>query len=201
MASTRIFEGFSLSHAAVLNGSTGAELATLYGCRNGTIAADSGNFDNTGDDVVLSTWFWINYANLTIEEGFMPFDTIATITGTTVSSSGSAPADYYSVPLWTLASMNTVTRPVAIRCPAKDSAGSLYTLDFVIYKTQFQPFNFTGPSYKNGLTFSVNGRGLMTTTDELGNALPTSYGKSVGRMIASPGTLTGAFAPSPFQGT
>jgi hypothetical protein len=201
MASTRIFEGFSLSHAAILDGSTGAESATLYGCRNGTVATDSGNFENTGDDIVLSEWFWINFANVTVEEGFIPFDTVALITGTTVSSSGSAPNDYYSVPLWTLASMNTVTRPMAIRCPAKDSAGSLYTLDFVLYKVQFMPFNFTGPSYKNGLTFSVNGRALMSLVDEVNTSLPVGYPRSIGRLIAEPGTKTGAFVPEPFQGT
>lgn len=201
MASTRIFEGFSLSHAAILDGVTGAENATLYGCRNGTIATDSGNFENTGDDIVLSEWFWINFANVTVEEGFIPFDTVALITGTTVSSSGAAPNDYYSVPLWTLASMNTITRPMAVRCPAKDSAGSLYTLDFVLYKVQFMPFNFTGPSYKNGLTFSVNGRALMSTNDEVGTTLPISYPRSIGRLIAAPGTLTGAFVKEPFAGT
>jgi len=201
VASTRIFEGFSLSHAAILNGSTGAELATLYGCRNGTIATDSGNFENTGDDIVLSEWFWINFANVTVEEGFIPFDTIATITGTVVSSSGAAPNDYYSVPLWTLASMNTVTRPMAVRCPAKDSSGSLYTLDFVLYRVQFMPFNFTGPSYKNGLTFSVNGRALMSTIDEIGTSLPSTYPRSIGRLIAEPGTKTGTFVAEPFAGT
>ena len=47
------FEGFSLSHAAILSGTTGAEAATVYGVNNGTISTDQGNFENTGDDVVL----------------------------------------------------------------------------------------------------------------------------------------------------
>jgi hypothetical protein len=208
VTSTKIFEGFSLSHAAILDGTTGAESASLYGCRNGTVTPDQGNFENTGDDIVLSEWFWINFANVTVEEGFIPYDTVATITGTTVSSSGAAPNDYYSIPLWTLASMNTVTRPMAVRSPAKDSAGSIYTLDFVLYKVQFMPFSFTGPSYKNGLTFSVSGRALLTSKDEVGNALPLSYGGpfstgglSIGRLIASPGFLSGAFTARPFAGT
>jgi len=97
--------------------------------------------------------------------------------------------------------MNTVTRPMAVRTPAKDSAGNLYTLDFVLYKVQYMPFNFTGPSYKNGLTFSVNGRALMSTIDEVGGALPASYPRSIGRLIAAPGTLTGAFVKEPFAFT
>jgi hypothetical protein len=199
------FEGFSLSHAAILNGSTGAEGATVYGVRNGTISTDQGNYENTGDDVVLSEHFWINFANVTIEEGFIPFSTIAMITGTTVTSSGAAGADYYAIPLWTLASMNQVTQPLAIRVPSKDAGGQIRTLDFVLYRVQFQPFNFTGPSYKTGLSCSIAGRALFSSVNEVGQSLPTAYGgtsgtsgMSIGRLISLPGTETGAFVPEPF---
>ena len=199
------FEGFSLSHAAILNGSTGAEGATVYGVRNGTISTDQGNFENTGDDVVLSEHFWINFANVTIEEGYIPFSTIAYITGTTVTSSGAAGADYYAIPLWTLNSMNQVTQPLAIRVPSKDAGGQVRTLDFVMYRVQFQPFNFTGPSYKTGLSCSIAGRALFSTVNEIGNALPTSYGGSsgsagmaIGRLVSQPGNLSGAFTTEPF---
>ena len=199
------FEGFSLSHAAILDGpsggSTGAEKATVYGVRNGTISTDQGNFENTGDDVVLSEHFWINFANVTIEEGFIPFSTIALITGTSVSSSGAAGADYYAIPLWTLASMNQPTQPMAIRVPSKDTLGQIRTLDFVLYQVQFQPFNFTGPSYKTGLSCSIAGRALFSSQDERGNALPASYPKSIGRLVSWPGNQTGAFVAEPFPGT
>ena len=201
MVSTQIYEGFSISHAGILSSSSSAEAQQIYGVRNGTVATDNGNFDNTGDDTVLSEWFWMNFANLTIEEGYIPMPMVALITGTTISSSGAAPNDYYSMPLWTLSALQQVTRSVALRVPSKDSSGSLYTLDFVLYRVQFQPFNFTGPSYKNGLTFSVNGRALFSAVDELGNALPATYPKSIGRLIAAPGVQTGAFSGLPFQGT
>jgi hypothetical protein len=199
------FEGFSLSHAAILNGSTGAEGATVYGVRNGTISTDQGNFENTGDDVVLSEHFWINFANVTIEEGYIPFSTIAYITGTTVSSSGAAGADYYAIPLWTLASMNQVTQPLAIRVPSKDAGGQIRTLDFILYRVQFQPFNFTGPSYKTGLSCSIAGRALFSTVNEIGTSLPSAYGgtsgsagNAIGRLVSMPGTETGAFVAEPF---
>lgn len=199
------FEGFSLSHAAILNGSTGAEGATVYGVRNGTISTDQGNFENTGDDVVLSEHFWINFANITIEEGYIPFSTIAYITGTQVTSSGAAGADYYAIPLWTLASMNQVTQPLAVRVPSKDAGGQIRTLDFIMYRVQFQPFNFTGPSYKTGLSCSIAGRALFSTVNEVGTALPVAYGgtsgsagMSIGRLVSLPGTETGAFVAEPF---
>jgi hypothetical protein len=192
------FEGFSLSHAAILSGTTGAESSTVYGVRNGTISTDQGNFENTGDDVVLSEHFWINFANVTIEEGYIPFSTIALITGNTVTSSGAAGADYYAIPLWTLASMNQPTFPLAIRVPSKDAAGQVRTLDFVLYSVQFQPFNFTGPSYKTGLSCSIAGRALFSTVNEIGQALPVAYGKSIGRLVSWPGNVTGAFVAEPF---
>lgn len=201
------FEGFSLSHAAILSGTTGAENATVYGVRNGTISTDQGSFENTGDDVVLSEHFWINFANVTIEEGFIPFSTIALITGTAVTSSGAAGADFYAIPLWTLASMNQVTQPLAIRVPAKDAGGQIRTLDFVLYRVQFQPFNFTGPSYKTGLSCSIAGRALFSSANEIGQALPVSYGGpsgtsglSIGRLVSWPGSVTGAFIAEPFGG-
>ena len=192
------FEGFSLSHAAILTQGTGAEGATVYGVNNGTISTDQGNFENTGDDVVLSEHFWINFANVTIAEGYIPFSTIALITGTVVTSSGAAGADYYAIPLWTLASMNQPTFPMAIRVPAKDTLGQIRTLDFVLYAVQFQPFNFTGPSYKTGLTCSIAGRALFSGVSETNAALPASYPKSIGRLVSAPGNLTGAFTPEPF---
>ncbi len=102
--------------------------------------------------------------------------------------------------MWTLASLNQVTRPVALRVPSRDSLGNIRTLDFILYRVQFQPFNFTGPSYKNGLTVSLAGRALMSTIDEKGTALPSTYPRSLGRMINSPGQLTGTFAAAPFSG-
>jgi hypothetical protein len=194
------FEGFSLSHAAILSGTTGAESASIYGVRNGSIATDQGNFENTGDDVVLSEHFWINFANVTIEEGYVPFSTIANITGTTVGSSGVGVSggDYYGISLWTLNSMNQPTQPMAIRVPSKDSAGNIRTLDFVLYKVQFQPFNFTGPSYKTGLSVSISGRALFSPGNEIGTAFTDGQGNRIGRLVSYPGNLSGAFVPDVF---
>ncbi len=192
-ANALYFEGFSLSHAAILTSGTGAENASIYGVRNGSIATDQGNFENTGDDVVLSEHFWINFANVTIEEGYVPFSTIALITGTTVASSGASPNDYYGIALWTLNSMNQPTQPMAIRVPSKDSGGAVRTLDFILYRCQFQPFNFTGPSYKTGLSVSISSRALFSSTNEQGNSFTDSQGNRIGRLVSYPGNLSGAF--------
>lgn len=191
--STTIFEGFSVSHAAILDGTTGAAWdlveatdGDIYGVRNGSIEADTDDFDNEGDNAILSSWFWINYATVTVEAGYVPFKTIALLAGVDVTSSGSAPNDYYSLPLWNENSLNVPPKPVLIRVPSKDSDGVVRTLDFVLYKVQFGPFSFDGPSYKEGLQLNYTGRAVLSSKDETGQTLSE---KAIGRLISRPGAV------------
>jgi len=164
---TGLFEAFSISHAAILNGSTGAELADIYGVREGSVAVDSDSYDNTGDDAVLSNWFWFNYAELTVSSGFVPFDVISLLTGAPVTSTG----DVWSMDLWTEDSLNQPSRPVLIRVPSKDSAGAVRVMDIVLFRVQFQPISFDGPTYKDGLVLNYSGRAVVSPVDETGTAL------------------------------
>lgn len=178
-----IVEGFSLSHAAILNGSTGAEAADIYGVREASLDIDTDSFDNTGDDTILSTWSWFNFATISVQGGYIPFDLVALLSGAVLTSSGVAPADYYNLPLWNINSLNQPTRPMLIRVPSKTSAGAVRNLDFVLYKVQFDPISFDGPSYKNGLVINYSGKALMSTLDEKGAALSEA---SIGRIISRP---------------
>jgi len=184
-------EGFSLVGASILDGTTGASAQDIFGIRTGTLSANIGQFDNTGNDRVLSRWVWSDYATVTIESGFIAWDMYALITGTTIGSSGAAPNDYYSVPLWDINALNQPTRPMRLRSLAKDSNGAVRTLDIVLYKVQFNPINFTGPAYKTGLNFSASGTALYSNVDEAGNALSNAC---IGRIVTSPGNTntTGA---------
>lgn len=184
MTSTTV-EGFSLTHAAILNGTTGAEEAAgdIYGVRTGTIAVDTGNYDNTGDDAVLSSWFWFNFATVTIQAGYIPFDTIALLSGSPITSSGTGSQDYYSLPLYEETSLNQPARPMLIRVPSKDKNGAIRTLDFVLYKVNFGPISFDGPQYKSGLLLNYTGRAVMSDKDETGATLPR---RAIGRVINRP---------------
>lgn len=185
-------EGFSLSHAAILDGSTGLEetFGDIYGIRSGSLELDQDSYDNTGDDTILSSWFWANKVNLTIQGGYVPFDTISLITGSVVTSSGSGAAETFSLPLWEESSMNTQPRPVLVRVPSKDKDGASRFLDFILFKVQFQPISFDGPSYKEGLLLNYNGSALFSDTDEKGNpVLDSRTGeptKAVGRLLSRP---------------
>lgn len=179
---TGTFEAFSVSHAAILNGSTGAEAADIYGVREGSVSVDSDSYDNTGDDAVLSNWFWFNYAELTISSGYIPFSVISLMTGAPVSSAG----DVWTMPLWTMSSNNQPSRPVLIRVPSKDSAGEIRTMDIILFRVQFQPISFDGPTYKDGLVLNYSGRAVVSPVDEKGTALPE---KAIGRLVNRPGNI------------
>ena len=183
---TRVFEGFSISHAAILNGTTGAEEAAgdIYGVRDGSLDVDTDSYDNTGDEAVLSTWSWFNFATVAITAGYVPFDVIGLIAGDTVTSSGTAPADYYNVPMWSEKSLNQPRRPLLIRVPSKNAAGTPRTFDFVLYSVQFDPFTFDGPTYKDGLVLNYGGRALMSSTDEKGVVI--AGGRAIGRLVNRP---------------
>lgn len=190
--STPIVEGFSISHAAILDGTTGADAVNgdIYGVRSGSIELDTDSYDNTGDDAVLSTWYWFNKATLTVQSGYVPFNTIALLSGSKVTSSGSGNNDFYSLPLWEDRQQNTTPRPVLIRVPSKDKDGVLRTLDFVLYKVQFQPISFDGPTYKDGLLLNYTGTALMSDKDEKGAAVVDSQtglpSRAIGRLISRP---------------
>lgn len=181
MAGTN-FEGFSVSHAAILDGATGAETADIYGIREGSIEVDTDSFDNTGDDAILSTWNWFNFATVSITSGFVPFSLIATLTGNTLSSSGTGNAAEYSLPLWNEKSLNVAPRPVLIRVPSKDSDGVARNMDFILYKVQFEPISFDGPAYKDGLVLNYAGKALMSDKDEKGVALAAGD-RAIGRVV------------------
>lgn len=187
-----IVEGFSISHAAILDGTTGIEeeFGDIYGIRSGSMELDQDSYDNTGDDTILSTWYWANKVNLTVQGGYIPFRTLALLSGSLVTSSGSGDTETFSLPLWEENTMNTQPRPMLIRVPSKDRNGLVRLLDFILFKVQFQPFSFDGPSYKEGLLLNYNGSALFSDTDEKGSPVLDSITgqptKAVGRLLSRP---------------
>jgi hypothetical protein len=187
-----ITEGFSVSHAAILDGTTGAEAVDgdIYGVRSASLQLDTDSYDNTGDDGVLSTWYWFNKATLTVQGGYVPFATIALLSGSKMTSSGAVGQEFYSIPLWEQRMLNVQPRPVLVRVPAKDSNGVLRTLDFVLFKVQFQPFSFDGPTYKSGLLLNYTGSALLSAVTETGatylDSVTGQPSKAIGRLVSRP---------------
>lgn len=85
-----IVEAFSVSHAQVLNGSqtwldaiaaAAAESDDIYGVNEASLDIDDDDYDNEGDDAVLSTWAWFNYADISVQAGYLSFPLMANMTG------------------------------------------------------------------------------------------------------------------------
>ena len=175
-------EAFSLSHAAILDGTTGLEEVDgdIYGVNEATLDPSTDEFENEGDDVVLSTWEWLNYSEINVQAGYLPFSLIALLTGEPVTSSGTAPNDFYEIEIWTDRSFNVAHRPMFVRMPAKWQDGSVRELEGVLYRVSFAPITFDGPAYKDGLKINYSGKALLSDNDEKGQAL-TTY-KAVARL-------------------
>lgn len=188
----RIQEGFSISHAAILDPATGLEqeFGDIYGVRSGTIAWDQSNYINTGDDVELSIWNWANKANLTIQSGFWSFETLELITGSKAKYSGTGDAEVQEFPLLETRQMHNRYLPLLVRIPGRTEEGVGRVVDFLFYKVQFQPIGFGGMSYKSGLTVDYNAQALFSDFDEKGapcvDSVTGDPTKQIGRIVSRP---------------
>lgn len=189
MPPSRIVEAFSVSHAQVLNGTeTFANAAfhentDVYGVDQASLEPNMGEFDNQGDDVVLSTWDWLNYATVEVRAGYLSFPLIANMTGESVVATGSGNETRYELELWSEASFNVPPKPMLVRMPSKDKDGVVRLLDIGLYKVQFRPITFDGPVYKDGLKVNYVGKALLSDTDEVGDPF-ASGGRRVGKLIS-----------------
>lgn len=82
----RIVEAFSVTHAALFSYGTSVTEVDMYGVKSANLTPDTGSADNTGDDGVLSTWTWFNFANLAIEQGYLSFDQYELMSGAPVTT-------------------------------------------------------------------------------------------------------------------
>jgi hypothetical protein len=179
------FEGFSISHAAILDGATGAEEVDgdVYGVREGSVDVDMDSYDNTGDDSIQSTWHWFNFANISVTAGYIPFKLVALLYGGTLASSGTGVNTVYQIPFLNEKTLNRPVKPMLVRVPSKDALGAVRRMDFVFYRVQFMPMSLDGPTYKDGLVTNFSGRATMSAVDEKGATLTE---RAIGRIINSP---------------
>ena len=171
----------------------------LYGVKEATLEADIGEFDNEGDDRVLSVWYWLNYANISVTQGYVPFEQLAKITGDAenpvtsdvkVGDLETTSVTQINTPLWSQSSLNQPTVPLLLRLPAKGTNTETRNLYIILYKVQFKPLSFDGPSYKEGLMLNYEGKALVSDVDEAGQSLGGA--DAVGRLV-----ITGAGSPLP----
>jgi hypothetical protein len=199
-APTAIFEGFSISHAQILNGTdTFIESAfaaydedlDIYGVADGSLEPDSDSYDNEGDDVVLSTWDWLNKATISLQAGYVSFPVISSITGRAMTTTGTGLTTAYAMDIWHEDDFGAAAKPMILKCPSRDSKGAARDLIIGLYKVTFGAMTFDGPAFKDGLKCNYNGTANYSGYDEAGVAFPDGK-KRVGRLIS-----VGKAAPTP----
>lgn len=173
---------FSLSHAAILDGSTAAELADLFGVNEGSLELESDSYERTGDDKILSTTRWITKGTLSLKSNYIPLDLMAVLYGTPVVSG----AEGLTMQLWTEKAMNIAPRPVVVQAPGETDAGVPITMKFVLYKVKFGQITFDQfLSYKEGLAISLEGDALLSDKDELGVAFTDALGARIAKLVSA----------------
>lgn len=184
-------EAFSISGANILSGTETfaenmaaayAENQDIYGINDGKLDPDLGDYDNEGDDAVLSVWNWINKAAVDIQAGYMSFPLIANLTGQTISSGTLAGKQIHGLDLWHDDSMNVAPKPMILKMPSKDKTGKPANFYIGLYKVNFKPITFDGPAYKEGLKINYSGTAVRSTTDEKGVAFADGKGR-FGRLL------------------
>lgn len=195
-APTMNVEGFSLSHAQILDGTETFSDALartdatdqgwdIYGVREASLDVDDDDWSNEGDDDVLSRWQWINYAELEVVTGYFGFKTYERITKRTTVTSGSGVNITYRADLWHEDDNNLPPFPMLLKMPSKDAKGATRALVVGLYRFQPGPISFEGPEYKEGFSVSYNGTGLKTLYDEAGVAFSDGK-KRCGAIISTP---------------
>lgn len=182
-----IFDGFSIQEAIILTG-VGFADDPFYGVESAAFTVDTGSFDLNADDVPIGQQNWINSVEITVTGGYIPFTLLQTMYGSAVTSSGTSPNDYYSVPLWAADGLNRLSFPVLLKVQARRAgSNTLRVLQLILYRVRFDAMQLTGPVYKDGLKCSWRGKAFLSSFDEQGNALAEpAYGRA----------FDGAFAPT-----
>ena len=95
-----IVSGFSLTHAEILDGTkdflssalmrANADARDIYGVSEAGIDLDMDDYTNEGDDVELEKWFWGKSAEVEVQAGYISFPLIGSLTGRSISSSGTS---------------------------------------------------------------------------------------------------------------
>ena len=171
---------FSLSHVGILNGTTAAEVADLYGVNEGSLDVESDSYERQGDDKILSTTRWLTKGTVSFKTNYLPLDMMALLYGTPAVSSATG----YSMQLWTEKAMNIAPRPVVVQAPGEDHDGKPLLFKIILYKVKFGQINFEQfMSYKEGLAVSFEGDALLAEKDELGAAFTDDLGARIGKIV------------------
>lgn len=188
-----ITEGFSLSHAEIMDGETSFTAAAenaaspewdIYGVNEASLEPDTDSYDNEGDDAVMSRWQWWNYAELSVQAGYVSFPLLGSLLGKTIEPETLTSGNYaYAIDVWAEDTFNLPNRPMLLKMPGKTDRGQVCDLLVGLYNVSFGPVTFEGPTYKEGLKINYVSTALMSSYDELGQAFADNV-KRAAQLIA-----------------
>lgn len=160
-------EGFSISHAAILDGETTAEEAAkrdFYGVQSASVSANEESFEEVSNDIVIGSWNSISSINIEVSSGFMSLSIFDRF-----SFEDKKPL---SLDLWNPSAINPAHVPILFRIPSRNQNGVYFNFDIVLFNVKLKPYSLDSLSYKEGLKVSYKGQAFLSDVDEVGNVLP-----------------------------
>jgi hypothetical protein len=210
MPRTTVVEAFSIQNAQICDGvssfliNLAASLAVgldIYGVNDAGLAADTGNYENQGDNQTLSRWNWLNFATLTVQGGYLSFPLYSTLSGQAMATtSPSAVNEVQTMATsggtggtFTLSFRGATTAPIAYNAVAATIQTALQALSTIgagnVTVTGGPPstapvvFTFAGTLGNQGVDLIVSnitgvtgGTGGAVTRTTPGSAADTYYG-------------------------
>lgn len=167
MPPTSTVEAFSLTHAQICDGTTSflTQLVNavsvgldMYGVNDASLAADTGNYDNQGDNQTMSRWNWLNFATVTVQQGFLSFPLASTISGRPLDTT-------------------TLTAASEVQTLASSAAtAGTFTLSYGGQTTAALPYTATNTAIQTALQgLSTIGAGNVTVTGGPANSAPSIF--------------------------
>lgn len=173
-----IVEAFSLSHAQIMNGvqtflqaalaQASADEYDVYGVDDASISPKLEDYENKGDDAVLSEWNWLEKAEVKVRAGYLSFPLIGKITGQTAVEVG---------PTAAVNEVQTIT--------VTGTAGT-FTLAFGTQTTAAIAFNASTAAVQTALLLLTNLDDTdVVVTGAVGSYVVTFGGKYAGTNVAA----------------
>lgn len=169
-------EGFSITHAAILDGETSADEAAkrdFYGVQSASVSANAESYEEKSNDIVIGTWNDISSIEIEVNSGFMSLSIFDRF-----SIEDTKPL---LLDLWNPSAINPVHVPILFRIPSRNQNGVYFNFDIVLFNVKLKPYSIDSLSYKEGLRVSYKGQAFLSDVNEVGEPLGT---RSFGSMNA-----------------
>jgi hypothetical protein len=162
-------EAFSITHVGVIQGALKTESFSgdIYGVRSASIKAQISENLEFSNDVAVGVSANVEYLEIAVSSGYISWDILNATNVFQTDIVGLYPESAaFQAPLYPNQSPRSPYVSMIFKAPAKDSAGNVREVKFILYRCQLLPIEFSSLSYKEGLVTTYRAKSFLSTSDE-----------------------------------